>query len=200
MASSLRFFQKAAATILLAGLTIPSGTSFDIGTGVLNVGGDVTIEGTLIASTGTVTLSGNWDNAAGAYTSGTGSVEFTATTGTQTITTGGNTFAKDFYNFTHSGAGSAHLNTNDIKINGSFANTAGTFNVNAQTIAIFGDWSQDASAAFTHGSQTVVFDGGDQTVYGSTTAFYNFTGSQCVPATSFWYCYSRTGTIDLYRI
>ncbi|MBU0468336.1 MAG: DUF11 domain-containing protein [Candidatus Omnitrophica bacterium] len=163
------------ATAILAGIVIPSGSTLNLNNGVINVGGDVVIEGSLIATTGTVALSGNWENITGLYASGTGSVTFTASSGTQTITSGGVTIARDFYNLGHNGAGTVQLISDDIRILGDFENAAGTFDSNTQTIAILGDWSHGSSATFVHGSQTVVFEGGNQTIRGSTSAFYNFT-------------------------
>lgn len=164
-----------AGTAILAGIVIPSGSSFNLNSGVINVGGDVVIQGELVATTGTVTLSGNWDNSVGVYSSGTGSVTFTASSGTQTITSGGVTIARDFYNLGHNGAGTVQLVSDDIRILGDFENAAGTFDSNTQTIAILGDWSHGSSATFVHGNQTVVFEGGNQTIRGSTSTFYNFT-------------------------
>ncbi|OGX56977.1 MAG: hypothetical protein A2447_05700 [Omnitrophica WOR_2 bacterium RIFOXYC2_FULL_38_12] len=163
-----------AGTAILAGIVIPSGSTLNLNNGVINVGGDVVIEGSLVATTGTVTLSGNWENVTGLYASGTGSVTFTASSGTQTITSGGVTVARDFYNLGHNGSGTVQLISDDIRILGDFENAAGTFDANTQTIAILGDWSHGSSATFVHGSQTVVFEGGNQTIRGSTSAFYNF--------------------------
>ncbi len=61
------------------GLTIPLGSTVDIADGTLNVPGDLTIEGTLRASSGTITLTGDWINSTGTFVSGTGTVDFTGT-------------------------------------------------------------------------------------------------------------------------
>ncbi|OGW98690.1 MAG: hypothetical protein A2Z81_07805 [Omnitrophica WOR_2 bacterium GWA2_45_18] len=159
-------------SVLGAGLSIPTGSKIDVNTGTLDVAGNVTILGTLETSTGTVKLTGNWDNAAGTYTANAGTVDLTAGSGTQTFNSGGIAVGKLFYNLKHSGAGTAQLITNSANIDNDFTNLAGTFNANGQNMTTAGDWSN--SATFTAGSNTVTLDGTGQNITGSTT-FYNLT-------------------------
>ncbi len=153
-----------------SGITIPSGSSLNINTGILNVAGDINNSGTLVLTTGTITLTGNWINS-GTFTAGTGTVDFTAGDGiTQTLNSGGTGAGKLFYNLTHSGAGTLKLVTNPIDIDGNFTNSAGTFDANGLNISCAGNWSN--SGTFNSGNNTVTFDGTDQKVSGSNT-FYN---------------------------
>lgn len=103
-----------------AQLTIPVGSTLNVGAGTLNVVGDLTIEGTLITTTGAVNLTGDWVNLTGTYTAGTGTVALTGTG--QRIRGATNTF----YNLTKIGgadtltfdAGSAYAVTGALTLQG----------------------------------------------------------------------------------
>jgi hypothetical protein len=153
--------------VFAAGLVIPASCTVDVTSCALIVPGDVTNAGTLRATTGTITVLGNWLNS-GTFTSGTSTIVFNATSGTQTLNTGG--LASAFYNVTHSGAGTVQLLTNQIDINNTFINSAGTFDANNLNMKVGKDWNN--SATFTPGTATVSLDGDAQTIIGSTT-FYN---------------------------
>ena len=71
------------------GFTVPAGTTLDIGAGTLNVVGDITIEGTLIATSGTINVTGDWINSTGTFVQGTSTVNLT---GTSQSITGATTF------------------------------------------------------------------------------------------------------------
>ena len=75
----------------------------------LVVPGDVDIQGSVVVTTGSVKLSGNWDNSTGSFTAGTGTTEFTASSGTQTVDSGGTGVTRLFYQLTHSGAGTLQV-------------------------------------------------------------------------------------------
>ncbi len=154
------------------GLTIPVGSSLSVGGSDLNVPGFVTIAGTLSATTGSVSLTGDWTNSSGVFMAGSSTVIFSGT-GTQNINTGGIGSGKLFFNFSHSGTGDAILTTTQMNIDNNFTSTAGTFNTGGFNITVAGDWS-NTNSTFTHGSATVTFDGTTQSINGNTT-FWNWT-------------------------
>jgi len=128
----------------------------------------------------TITTNGNWSNQ-GTFTAGTSTVNFTGGSGvTQTLNSGGTGVGKFFYHLIHSGAGTLQLVTNPIDIDGNFTNSAGTFDAGGFTMYCTGTWSN--TATFTHGNNSVILDGGSQTINGSTT-FYNFTKNVTTAAT-----------------
>ena len=213
------FLKKVAGTLMMGfvittafaqGITIPNGSTVDVNTGTLSVGGDVTIEGALVSSTGTVALTGDWDNSSGTgiYTSGSGTVEFSGTSA-QTLTPGGTGVNKNFNNLTHSGTGATTLAA-AIDIDNNFTGTAGTFATGGFDINIQGAWTNTSPAVFTHGSATVTFDGTSQSIVGSST-FWNFsktlsgaptrtltfdnTGEQVIEGTLTLTGHSGTGTL-----
>ncbi len=153
------------------GLSVPASSSVNVNSGTLDVPGNVTNLGTIQVSTGRIKVGGNWDNSSGTYTSGTGTTEFTKASATQTLNSGGTAVGKKFYNLTHSGAGTLQFNANDLDLDGSFSNTAGTVNANGKNMTVGGNWAN--TGTFTAGSNSVVFDGANQSISGSTT-FYDF--------------------------
>ncbi len=159
-----------ASQALGAGLTIPAGSALNVNACSLSVEGDVVCGGTIQTTTGSISLTGNWTLSSGAFESGTGTVNFNATSGTQVLIMGG--VSNEFYNLTHSGAGTVSLSTNNIDINNNFINSAGTFVTNNLNLNVGKDWNN--TATFTPGTNTVTLDGTNQTVYGATT-FYNLT-------------------------
>ena len=179
-----------AATVYAAGIIVPAGSQLLVNTATLKVPGDVSISGILTLTTGTIELTGNWTNS-GTFTSGTGTVNFTAGSGTQTLTSGGSGTGKLFYDLTHSGVGTLQLVTNAIDIDGNFTNSAGIFDANGFNIYVAGNWSN--SVTFTHGNNTVILDGSNQTLTGSTT-FYILIKSVSSSAT-LTFDYTATQTI-----
>jgi len=179
-----------AATVYAAGIIVPAGSQLLVNTATLKVPGDVSISGILTLTTGTIELTGNWTNS-GTFTSGTGTVNFTAGSGTQTLTSGGSGTGKLFYDLTHSGVGTLQLNSNAIDIDGAFTNSAGIFDANGFNIYVAGNWSN--SVTFTHGNNTVILDGSNQTLTGSTT-FYILIKSVSSSAT-LTFDYTATQTI-----
>lgn len=155
--------------LFAAGLTIPANCTVDVGSCAVVVPGDITNAGTLRGSSGSITLSGNWLNS-GSFSGGTSTVTFNATSGTQTLDTGG--LAHAFYNVTHNAAGTLQLAANPIDINNTFTNSAGTFVTSNLNMNVGKDWNN--SAAFTAGTSVVTLDGAAQTMTGTTT-FYDLT-------------------------
>lgn len=155
---------------------------------VITVSGDVNIlAGTngnniLEANSSTIKVGGNWTNA-DTFTAGTSTIEFTKSSSTQTVNSGGTGTGKAFYNLTHSGAGTLQIITNSLDINGNFTNSAGTFDTNSLDMTVAGSWNN--ASTFTPGTRTVIFDGtstGKTINTGGTGAgkvFYNvvFNGS-----------------------
>ena len=158
--------------IYAQGLNIPSGSTVNVNAGTLNVGGSIDNDGTLTTTTGSVKLTGNWDNTNGTYTPTTGTLDFSGTTAAQTILSGGIAAGKLFYNLSHSGTQTVTASTNDLNVDNNFTNSAGTFATGGRSMTVAGAWAN--TATFTHGSSTVTLDGTDQTINGSTT-FYNLT-------------------------
>ncbi|MDP8213258.1 MAG: hypothetical protein P9X22_08240 [Candidatus Zapsychrus exili] len=159
------------------GLNLPLGSTINVNTGTLRVIGTVDINGTLQTSTGTVGVTGDWDNRDGTYTSNTGTVDLRKATGTQLIYSSGIGADKLFYNLTHSGTGYAYAQNSNINIDGSFTNSAGTLDSNGYDITIAKNWTNNAT--FAYGTKTVTFNGtgqgaSGQYVNGSTT-FWNLT-------------------------
>lgn len=149
------------------GLNIPLGSSLDISDATINVPGFVTIAGTLSATTGKVSLTGDWSNSTGVFMSGSSTIIFSGT-GTQNINSGGISSGKLFFNVSHSGAGTAILTTTGMNIDNDFVSTAGTFSSGGFDITVAGDWT-NRNATFLHGSATVTFDGSGQAIFGDTT-------------------------------
>jgi len=172
----------AAGELFAAGITIGSGATVTLSGSPTITTVDVTINGTLSAGAGTIKASGNCVNS-GTFTAGTGTVNFTAGTGvTQTLTSGGTGTGKLFYHLTHSGAGTLQLVANAIDIDGNFTNSAGIFDANGLAISCAGNWTNSATATFTHNNNSVTLDGTNQTLTGSTT-FYNLTKTVTSAAT-----------------
>src|SRR6185503_12367506 len=136
--------------------------------GTFHSNGDVNLNGTLTITTGTLALDGDL-NDAGAFDTGTGSVDFTGVTGTQTITTD-----EPFFHLNHSGLTPVDT-AQALDINGSFSNLGGApFLTNDFDLTVAGNWSNFSDATFLAGIATVVFDGtGEQAINGDTT-YYNF--------------------------
>lgn len=152
------------------GLNIPANSTINVNAGTLGVAGALDNDGILTTSTGTVRVSGNVDNAATAtYTPNTGTLELNGSAGTQTISMGGDSLN----NLTHSGAGIAQMITAGLDINGTFTNSAGTFDANDLNMNVAGNWSFTSGTTFDPGTGTVILDGTNQAILGATSSFYN---------------------------
>ncbi|MBF0386539.1 MAG: DUF11 domain-containing protein [Candidatus Omnitrophica bacterium] len=164
-----------------SGIVVPQGSQLNVNSGKLNLelannSGHVVNSGIISITTGEIKMNGNWvtSGAAAYLLSGSGTVDFSAAAGNQTITTGTN-INDIFYNLTHSGAGTLELLARPVNIDGNFNNLAGTFKTNDLDMTVAGNWNNTSPAAepFISGSATVFFDGGDQAISGETS-FYNF--------------------------
>src|SRR3989344_1834174 len=100
------------------------------------------------------TFAGNFSlSSSGSNTiaAGTGTVEFTKTSGTQTFDSGGKTVKR----LTHSGAGTLQLVTNNLTVNTTLTNSAGTLDLNGKNLT-------PTSATFTNDATIKLT--GDETV------------------------------------
>ena len=104
-----------------------------------------------------VTITGNYSNA-GTLTPGSYNITFDKGTDIQTLDSGGTGAGKPFNNIIHSGAGTLQLSTNALNVDGSFTNSAGTFDTNSLAQSYAGNFSN--SATFTAGTTTATFDKG----------------------------------------
>lgn len=102
----------------------------------LDTNNNLTItNGTLIDSGNAITIGGNWSNA-GTYT-GTSTVTFDKSSGTQTLTSGGTGTGNDFQNITKSGGGTLQFVTNAVDIDGTLTIDASTtVDLNGQNITV----------------------------------------------------------------
>jgi hypothetical protein len=134
-------------------LTILSGASLALGSYTVGVAGNLTVDGTLNAGTGTINFVG---------------------TGPQSVSMGSN----EFNNVTMNCSGTVTLSANTI-INANYTNTAGSLDMNNFNLAIGGNYTNDNSSASSliPGTGTVTFNGtGAQAIGGSiATTFTNLT-------------------------
>ena len=140
------------------GLLTTNNYNLTIGSGGLTIGA----LGTLTAGSSTITVSGNWDNSAGTFTANTSTVEFTKTSGTQTLRSGGTGAGKAFNNLTHSGGGTLQLIDYALDVNGNFSQTAGAFNPGSLAQNYAGNFSLSSGTSFFKGGK-VTFDGDGST-------------------------------------
>ncbi|PIY82871.1 MAG: hypothetical protein COY78_04470 [Candidatus Omnitrophica bacterium CG_4_10_14_0_8_um_filter_44_12] len=162
-------------TLTTAGtLTIDGGT-LTATNGNIDANGAVTLtSGTLTApATGkSFTVFGNWTKSGGIFTSGTGTVTFDAGSGTQQVTSGGVTDNDDFYDITHSGAGTLQLQ-DAMVVKHDLTNSAGIWDANGKAITIYENFAN--TATFTHNNNSVTFRGTAQSDITGNNTFYNLT-------------------------
>jgi len=96
--------------------------------------------GTLIAGSATYNVGGNWNSSAGTFTCDTSTINFDGS-GTQTLNSGGTGTGKDFYNLTHSGAGTLQIIINNLTVTNTLTNSAGTIDLNGLTLTLSGSGS-----------------------------------------------------------
>ena len=144
------------------GLYIQSGDQYrpdSSGSGNVILGGDLTLDGELIADSNTISLGGSWDNN-GAFSADTGTVLFTATSTTETIDLTG-AATSTFYNLTFgqtSGSATWDLSS-ALDVDGALTVNYGTLSPGANTINIASNLSFGANGLFVKGSATTTFDG-----------------------------------------
>ena len=139
----------------VTGTASVSGGEYDAGTGTqsfnggLNVSGglfsgstgtvnstDVNLSGgTLTAPSGPFNVSGNWtQGGTGVFNPGSYTVKFTLGSGTQTINSGG-VPSSSFNNINHTGGGILKILSNDLVTGGTFTNSSGAGNFDANNLA-----------------------------------------------------------------
>ena len=138
--------------------------------------GDMEIEtGGSIINSGTIQLSGNWDND-GTFTDVSGTVTFNATTTGKTIS-GILTGSNKFYNLIFNGVGGAWTFGNNAEVGGDLSLTNGT--VTAPAILTLDKNLTQTNGSFVHNSGLVVFKGTNAQSYTATTpiTFYKLTNN-----------------------
>lgn len=99
--------------------SVPSGTQLNAGASMMTLK-DVSIGGTVVATTATIGVSGSWSGAGGSFTIGTSTVNFNGAAA-QALTLNPNT--DSFNNVNFSGAGTKPI-TGTMTVNGAFTNTS----------------------------------------------------------------------------
>jgi hypothetical protein len=170
---------------------------------------DITIgaDDTLDISGDTLYVDGNYVNS-NTLTATSSTVDFTKSSSTQTLNSGGVGAGKIFNNLTHSGAGTLQLDTSAINIDGVFTNSNGTFDANDLNMNVAddflvsgGSFSADVAPGAT--TQTVTFDGTNEATVSGSNTFYNLTmdtnadGAKTIKFTaSSFQAISNTWTLD----
>ncbi|MCX6806825.1 MAG: hypothetical protein NT135_01745 [Candidatus Berkelbacteria bacterium] len=150
------------------------------GSGTINVNGDVALiydsdsENILDSSTfsGNFYIGGNWTNNSETFLAGTSTINFTKSTGTQTLNSGGVGTGKSFNNLIHSGTGKLQLTGSALDVDGNFTNSAGTFDANGQNQNFAGNFSLSDNTFYTKGG-TLTFDGTNTLTDSNTTTKQN---------------------------
>ena len=197
--ATITLFCASVLPVYAAGLTVPASSLFKLNTSTLSNSGDISISatGTLLATTGAISLDGSWTNS-GTFTCGTGTVTFTATAtgktlnGTMTGSTG------QFYNLTFNGSGggwtlqAAIAATNDftlsagtfdtksgsnyaVTVTNDLSITGGTFTARNSTITVSRHWTMNTGGVFTRGGSTVLLNGTGNIAGTALTQFENLT-------------------------
>lgn len=139
------------------------------GSVVINAGATFTVSA---GSVSNITVNNLWSNSGTFTNGGASTVTLGATSGTKSITTGGNSFN----NLVLNGA-ATFQSQSSIVVNGNVTISAGTLQMtsSAHQLTVGGNWSN--SGNFIHGSNTVVFNKttGAQQISGSNNTFYNLT-------------------------
>lgn len=132
-------------------------STINVNSSFTNLVGTIPGNNQILANNMTINMAGStWANT-DLFTAGNSTVNFTGA-GTQTLNAGGVGAGKLFNNVTHSGAGTLQLLTNAYEVDGTFSQTAGTFNSNNLAQTYKGNFSLSAGTTYTKGS-TVTFSG-----------------------------------------
>jgi hypothetical protein len=143
----------------------------------LDLNGSLTLSlGTLDAAGFQINIAGTWDNSSanGIFTHNSNLVVFDGAT--QTLTTGGITAGKIFYNVEKTGAGTLTLGANDLNVDGDLTLSAGTFDANTRTLYLAGDADLSGAGTLSMTGCTLIFDGtSDLTTNNATQTLNNLT-------------------------
>ena len=157
-----------------SGDTLTIGTTESLDTHDLNNDGTLTLTGSA-----SVTVSGDWDNAAAAtFTAGSSTVTLDGTSADQAITSNNDAFNNLTLNNTAAGGSDDIILQDPLDVNGNLTITNGDLdqNTNDKNINVSGNWAMGASGSLDSGTglAAVVLDGVNQTITGSTS-FNNLT-------------------------
>ena len=174
------------------GVTVPASTTITTlqtgagYTGTITQAGALDATGNFVISSGStvdsagfdLTVGGQWTNL-GTYTSGSNTVTFDGTSGSQLVTSGGTTTAKDFNNVVIANTGSGTtLDTNAIDIDGTLTiNSGSTFYTNSLDLTVVGTFSNNGTLQMT-GNETITFTAGMDSDSGQVNFFDSGGGSR----------------------
>jgi hypothetical protein len=129
---------------------------------------DIEIDGTYTADSNALNISGSWNND-NTFNAGTGTVTFTATSGTETIDSTDSSVNAFNDLVLGSGSGTATFNlTTDLDVDDDLTISFGTLGSNSRDITVGGDWTNNAT--FIEGTRTVTFNGSaDATIISGCT-------------------------------
>ncbi len=137
-------------SVTSGGLTVTAGTFGASGVSLLDVNGNVLINGgTLTPPALNFTVSGDWTVSSGTFNAGSGRVVFDGS-GTQQVSVGG----QSFYEFTHTGSGTVQLVTSAFSAN-AFTNSNGTFSLNGQNFTVSSSSFTNTANMELQGNETV---------------------------------------------
>ncbi|MFA6610568.1 MAG: hypothetical protein WCT15_06960, partial [Candidatus Omnitrophota bacterium] len=136
---------------------------------VMAEGGTGSTVGTINAGTGTWTVGGDVDLSRITFNAGSSTVKLNGSS-TQNLTVNGNSL----YNFTIDKISGSAVLQDTLDVNGSINIAQGNLNANGKAITLAGDWVN--AGTFTHGNNTVTFNGtSNQNVTSNSQPFYNVT-------------------------
>ena len=173
-------FTGSSGTVNATNVSITSGTVTAPAT--MNINGNVTLTAGTYTAGANTNVAGNWTKTGGTFNCGTSStVTFTATDTDNTIRSGGSAF----YNLTFNGSGGEWAALDDITVSNDLTISAGTFNVNALSVANTATiaTSTSANATLNSSMRKTFYD----TINSKYWAFY-YTGS------AIQYAYSADGS------
>ncbi len=129
-------------------------------TGITTLGSQINMSGNLSISTGstltpsnTIKIGGNWVND-GSFNAGSYIVEFTKSSGTQTVNNG----ASSFYILHHTGSGTLQLVTNNLTVPFGVYNFGGSLDLNTKTLNLSFEWFNNGNAAIGNGLVNFTYD------------------------------------------
>ncbi len=163
--------------------------------GVFNLGADESVAQNLAITTGTLDLSGYNFNVTGTMSndgtfrlqggelltgtmdSDSGLVEYYGSASYSSLAAG-----NSYYHLTFNNASASWTHTGVLDVNGNLTLTNGTLNSSGNNITLAGDWNKAAGSTYTSGANTVLLDGSNQSIQGSST-FNNLTKNVTNPDT-----------------
>jgi len=146
----------------LYGKLICGSSTIDINGNVAILASNASGTNEIDADTSSWTVAGDWTNN-DTFTCDTSTIDFDASSGTQTLTSGGTGTGKKFYNLNHSGAGTLSISTNDAQVdsNGGIDNSGGIISeatgnlIYPATSALLTDSSGNEKASFVIGTDDI---------------------------------------------